>query len=175
MKTLTDAQVLRIAQALASNGWASGGDFEDEFLPDVRNALSIGLDYDEQDRAPMDSLREGLPVDELTRTAPKTIWLQISDDDCDREKPYPKGEEVSWCEDRVMEVEVKYVRADLANPPRPADAGKEVDRSYTVKETVALTADYHDRLKTALSRNTPELIPGVNDALAGLTIRAKEV
>ena len=43
------------------------------------------------------------------------------------------------------------IRAALAtltdNPPRPADAGKE----------------------------TPEIIPGVNDALAGLTIRAKEV
>ena len=38
-----DVDVRRVAEALAGNGWASGGDFEDDFLPDVRSAISVAL------------------------------------------------------------------------------------------------------------------------------------
>ncbi|KAF1005430.1 MAG: hypothetical protein GAK28_03182 [Luteibacter sp.] len=38
-----DVDVRRVAEALAENGWASGGDFDDEFLPDVRAAISVAL------------------------------------------------------------------------------------------------------------------------------------
>lgn len=31
----------RVAEALAASGWASGGDFDEDFLPDVREAMKV--------------------------------------------------------------------------------------------------------------------------------------
>ena len=87
------------------------------------------------------------------------------------------------------------------HPPRPADAGKEVEAelwlliktvmqqalcisentvAYAYEERIAkLDSAASDRvsqfvaLLTPPANLTPQLIPGVNDALAGLTIRAK--
>lgn len=53
-------------------------------------------------------------VKEAVRTAPKTIYLQISDDEAHLDEPFPYGEEVTWCADSVVGAEVKYIRADLA-------------------------------------------------------------
>jgi hypothetical protein len=38
-QVVTDDEVKRIAEALSHNGWATGGSFEDDFVPDVRAAL----------------------------------------------------------------------------------------------------------------------------------------
>lgn len=53
----------------------------------------------------------------VTLTAPKHIYLQVSDEreDCDEEFPTPTME-MTWCSDSVMACEVKYVRADLSSP-----------------------------------------------------------
>ena len=51
----------------------------------------------------------------LTRTAPRRIWLQCSDEsDGVRNSfgDYDAGE-VTWCADSVLAAEVEYVRADL--------------------------------------------------------------
>ena len=49
----------------------------------------------------------------LDATAPERIWLQVSDDEEDRDEPFPRDGEVSWCEDSVVATEVEYIRADL--------------------------------------------------------------
>ena len=52
-------------------------------------------------------------------TAPERIWLQISENDVDAAFPFPKNAgDVTWCADSVVAVEVKYVRADLAEQQR---------------------------------------------------------
>lgn len=56
-------------------------------------------------------------VPAVVRTAPKRIWLQISDDQDHAAEPFPYGSEITWCEDSVVDVEVEYVRADLAASP----------------------------------------------------------
>lgn len=38
-----EAMAWRIAEALRSNGWHLGGDYEEEFFPDIRAALKLAL------------------------------------------------------------------------------------------------------------------------------------
>ncbi len=54
-------------------------------------------------------------MNKVTSTAPKKIYLQISDDASDYGEtfPYPVNDNITWCQDSVMECEVAYVRADL--------------------------------------------------------------
>jgi hypothetical protein len=49
------------------------------------------------------------------RTAPERIWLQLGEDPEYLDKPFPRGlgEELTWCEDSVVDAEVAYIRADL--------------------------------------------------------------
>lgn len=51
----------------------------------------------------------------LQSTAPREIWLQVSDEHRDNAEPFPDNTEgVTWCQDSVLACEVRYVRADLA-------------------------------------------------------------
>lgn len=57
---------------------------------------------------------------EVTRTAPKRIWLQVSDDFGDHNEPFPTRDElgnreVTWCADSVGGTQIEYLRADLAH------------------------------------------------------------
>lgn len=54
---------------------------------------------------------ENVPV--YVATAPERIYLQVADDAYYAEDPFPAEEEVTWCADSVMELEVSYVREDL--------------------------------------------------------------
>lgn len=48
-------------------------------------------------------------------TAPREIWLQVSDDAEDKAEPFPENHDgITWCQDSVLSCEVRYVRADLA-------------------------------------------------------------
>lgn len=48
-------------------------------------------------------------------TAPREIWLQISDDAGDSAEPFPESHEgITWCQDSVLSCQVRYVREDLA-------------------------------------------------------------
>ena len=58
------------------------------------------------------------PLTLAQATAPREIWLQISDDKDDYAEEFPVNSEVTWCQDSVMDCQVKYVRADLATPPK---------------------------------------------------------
>ena len=51
----------------------------------------------------------------VVESAPARIWLQIADDDYYADQPFPEpaSDQITWCADSVMDVEVKYVRADL--------------------------------------------------------------
>jgi hypothetical protein len=53
---------------------------------------------------------------EVQRTAPECIYLTVSDNPHDAEKPFPAdyGNELCWCQDEAVSVCVPYVRADLA-------------------------------------------------------------
>lgn len=51
-------------------------------------------------------------------TAPKRIWLQISDEEEHYDEPF-QSDEVTWCQDSVVACEVEYVRADLATNAPP--------------------------------------------------------
>ncbi len=54
---------------------------------------------------------EKVPV--YVATAPERIFLQVADDAYYAEDPFPIGEEVTWCADSVMALEVAYRREDL--------------------------------------------------------------
>lgn len=53
---------------------------------------------------------------EIQRTAPKRIWLVMSDDPSSETDAFPKnyGEEITWCDEQVTQFDVPYVRADTA-------------------------------------------------------------
>lgn len=51
-------------------------------------------------------------------TAPREIWLQISDDRADCGEQFPADVDgITWCQDSVLGCEVRYVRADLSAQP----------------------------------------------------------
>jgi hypothetical protein len=45
----------------------------------------------------------------LHKTAPEVIWLQIDDE----AEQFQGWDAQTWCEDKINETDVKYVRADL--------------------------------------------------------------
>jgi hypothetical protein len=50
----------------------------------------------------------------VTKTAPRIIFLCISDDEVDNDAPYPGGfDDITWSTDQPVDCTVKYVRADL--------------------------------------------------------------
>lgn len=94
---------------------------------------------------------------ELDRTAPERIFLQISDDDDDRDEPFPYNDEVTWCADSVVATEVEYVRADLmpaSLQDRPQQADSTIPTPNTVstaEELVELALDYENGLAAETS------------------------
>ena len=87
--------------------------------------------------------REGVP--EVVRTAPARIYLQVSDEEHDRDEPFPEPSmDMTWCADSVLACEVKYIRSDLVVAPllaaQPATSGLN-----------PLTADLVSRFARALS------------------------
>lgn len=54
----------------------------------------------------------------LTDTAPKRIWLCVSDDEDDYDLPYPElyaeDAEITWSTDQPVAVTIEYVREDLS-------------------------------------------------------------
>lgn len=59
-------------------------------------------------------------TNKVTRTAPKRIWLQVSDDARDACNEFPEPSmELTWCADSVIACEVEYVRADLVRAAMP--------------------------------------------------------
>ena len=57
-------------------------------------------------------------VNNIQKTAPYQIFLQIGDDEALADQDFQKIEieNVTWCDEHVSDVEVKYIRADLAAP-----------------------------------------------------------
>jgi len=50
----------------------------------------------------------------LTETAPKVIYLQVSDEVEDHDQEFPYVQDcVTWYSESVLNCEVKYIRADL--------------------------------------------------------------
>lgn len=51
-------------------------------------------------------------MNKVTETAPKRIWIQISDEAEHCNEPFPEPtEDTTWCCDSVLACEVEYVRA----------------------------------------------------------------
>jgi hypothetical protein len=70
----------------------------------------------------------------VTQTAPEAIYLQVSDDNFDRDQAFPDSHDgISWCADSVMECEVRYVREDIAASQR----AEVVDEEFADIERVA--------------------------------------
>lgn len=56
--------------------------------------------------------------------APDEIWLQIGDDEsCTYEGAVKAGAEISWCAEEVFPgIDIRYIRADLADAPEQETA-----------------------------------------------------
>ena len=53
------------------------------------------------------------PTPKIPSDAPKRIWLQHDPEDEGR--LFKDAGEVTWCQDKINDSDIKYVRADLAN------------------------------------------------------------
>lgn len=49
----------------------------------------------------------------LTESAPREVYLCISDEHEDEQQPFPHDCEVSWAEHAALSTAVRYIRADL--------------------------------------------------------------
>lgn len=111
---------------------------------------------------------------EVTRTAPKRIWLHVSDDFGDHNEPFPTRDElgnreVTWCADSVGGTQIEYLRADLAHwITKPARIGGVVFQPgvkvATVIEAAYLSAENYQQcpakfqaLQHAILGKLPEL------------------
>lgn len=73
-------------------------------------------------------------ANKVTRTAPRMIYLQVSDDPDDVRETFPApSEDMTWCADSVLACEVTYLRADLADK---TEAGRLAE----------ICRDVHDRI-----------------------------
>ena len=51
-------------------------------------------------------------MNKVTETAPKRIWIQISDEVEHCDEPFPEpNDDLTWCQNSVLDCEVEYVRA----------------------------------------------------------------
>lgn len=113
-------------------------------------------------------------ITETIRTAPKRIWLQVSDDFGDHNEPFPTRDElgnreVTWCADSVGGTQIEYLRADLAHwITKPARIGGVVFQPgvkvATVIEAAYLSAENYQQcpakfqaLQHAILGKLPEL------------------
>lgn len=55
-----------------------------------------------------------MALPKVVLTAPERIWLQVSDQEYDKDVDFPIDSEVTWCQDSVLDCEVAYIRDDLA-------------------------------------------------------------
>jgi hypothetical protein len=75
-------------------------------------------------------------MSKLQETAPRTIYLCVSDDEDDAGKPYPElyaeDAEITWSTDQPVAVTVEYIRADLYRAALEAvcDAFLTTDKDY---------------------------------------------
>ncbi len=110
--------------------------------PTLPQAAQIALDalerctkHTDADYAAVTALREALaqpqaePLTLTQATAPRRIWLQVSDDPDDSAEEFPRGnaDSVTWCQTSAPGwCEVSYIRADLACPPQAQPAPQAV-------------------------------------------------
>ena len=80
--------------------------------------------------------RDGLH--KVQATAPKRIWLAVSDEPSDRDEPFPPPHEgLCWSSDEPVATCVPYVRADLAHGcPEAVDSNKPVAWWNGISESV---------------------------------------
>jgi hypothetical protein len=104
---------------------------------------------------PRASLSEGLTtmskLTPLQATAPRKIWLQISDDADHHTEPFPEdwhhNDSITWCADSVTACQVGYVREDLAAVPAGAEPVAEVFTDAIAGSRVAMYSPLPDRTK----------------------------
>lgn len=88
----------------------------------------------------------------LVQTAPKEIYLNISEDG-DGSKPFPEswhGDEIGWSETPALSEAVKYVRSDLASNPEPDPVG------FVSKMTIKNLRQGSDYVGTTISGKLDE-------------------
>lgn len=85
----------------------------------------------------------------LNDTAPKRIWLCVSDDTDDYDLPYPElyaeDAEITWSTDQPVAVTIEYVRADIAE----ADLAAE---NLTLRNAAVNAAEREDALRADAER-----------------------
>ena len=83
-------------------------------------------------------------ANKLTRTAPRRIWLQCSDEPDGVRNSFGDHDtgEVTWCADSVLAAEVEYVRADLVRAAMPINANDPDDPELcALAELLGMTAN----------------------------------
>ena len=99
-----------------------------ELLQEALNALEVSTDWDmnatgkqAQSIQVINALRARLaqpePEPVAWKDAPSKIYLQVCDEsDCDQ--PFDSHIEVSWCQDKINDSDIAYIRADTAPSQR---------------------------------------------------------
>lgn len=83
-------------------------------------------------------------------TAPREIWLQVSDEADDNKEAFPDDHEgITWCQDSALMCEVKYVRADLAAQPAQAQPARLSDERI---DEIASAMFYADEPMDSMAR-----------------------
>jgi hypothetical protein len=78
--------------------------------------------------------------------APKTIYLQVCEEsDCDHS--FDAHDDVSWCQDKINESDIPYIRADTTPPQREWQGL--TDEEYEAMAEKYVTNCYFDTLKYA--------------------------
>lgn len=102
----------------------------------------------------------------LSDTAPKRIWLCVSDDEDDYELPYPElyaeDAEITWSADQPVAVTIEYVRNDLSELAR---LRAELSAMQLLLRQARGALDYHQQ-QTRPIHSTIVVLARIDDALA---------
>lgn len=94
----------------------------------------------------------------VVQTAPERVWIQISDDEHDGTKCFPDDHaEITWCQDSVMDVEVKHLRADLVAELIAADLEYDEAFAYSGEPNMNDAHPVVMRRKAAVARRAAAL------------------
>ena len=156
---IADADAWDTVSGEPSNFWCDNGTatVEDGTVAKMALAGTPLSDEDDDEAAP--PAQPAQPLTLVQATAPREIWLQISDEAEHSAEPFPTDHEgITWCQDSVLTCEVKYVRADLA--AQPAEPGH-VILSAKARRVLGLTEAPAPRV-----RNKHEALPPACDLFA---------
>jgi hypothetical protein len=104
------------------------------------------------------------------KDAPSKIYLQVCEEN-DCSQPFDSHIEVSWCQDKINDSDISYVRADIASPQREwvgLTEGETIDLALSAFELPEVSSETREKIHR-------DLVIAMNDQDSRLMLFAANI